>query len=59
MIQPSGRIQYMTGLEETATFVEEVPLHRETTFYTRFGNSIVALCILVLGLGEWKKRSDA
>ena len=59
VIQPSGRIQYMTGLEETATFVEEVPLHRETTFYTRFGNSILALCILVLGLGEWKRRSDA
>tara|TARA_Y100001933_G_scaffold112373_1_gene112595 strand:+ start:180 stop:1706 length:1527 start_codon:yes stop_codon:yes gene_type:complete len=59
VIQPSGRIQYMTGLEETTTFVEEVPIHRENTLYTRFGNSILALCVLVLVLGEWKRRSDA
>ena len=59
VIQPSGRIQYMTGLEETTTFVEEVPLNREDTLYTRFGNSILALCVLLLALGEWKRRSDA
>lgn len=57
VIKPSGRVQYMTGLFETTTFVQPVDLHDEMTLYTRLGNAILPLCLLLFAYGEWKRRT--
>ncbi len=59
VIEPSGRVRFMTGLFETTTFVEDVPLHTEQTPYVRYGNVLLALCALLFVYGEMERRRHA
>lgn len=59
VIEPSGRVRFMTGLFETTTFVEDVPLHAEHTPYVRYGDVLIALCALLFVYGEMERRRRA
>ncbi len=45
-IDPVGRIIATTPLCETAVMIQNVPLLKEMTFYTRFGNFFAITCLI-------------
>ncbi len=62
VIAPNGRIEYATELFATTTFIHPVPLRREQTFYTRYGNLLLIACALLLSVhlySLYRKRARA
>ena len=55
LIEPSGRIAYLTPLFATVGFAIDVPLHQGQTIYTRCGDWPLMLCALALTLAAARK----
>jgi apolipoprotein N-acyltransferase len=49
-IDPSGRIIVSTPIFEDAAVTKDIPILREITFYTRFGDIFAYLCLAAAGL---------
>lgn len=49
-VDPAGRIVASTGLFEDAVVVHDVPSLTETTIYTRVGDVLPIVCLIVIGL---------
>lgn len=56
-IDPVGRITLQTPLFKTTTLSASVPLMESKTFYTRFGDILPGLCLLMTLVGIWWKRN--
>ncbi len=46
-IDPAGRVLAQTGIFEDAVLTRQVPLARETTVYTRFGDVFAQICLVI------------
>ncbi|MDL2268418.1 apolipoprotein N-acyltransferase [Desulfosarcina sp. OttesenSCG-928-G17] len=59
IVDPVGRVTRQTGLFQDAVMVERVPLLGETTLYTRFGDWLPRICLIVMGIllvAGWRRR---
>jgi apolipoprotein N-acyltransferase len=50
-IDPLGRVMEETGLFETAAITKPVPALEEISFYTRYGDLLVMVCLVAIFLG--------
>jgi apolipoprotein N-acyltransferase len=57
IIEPTGRISASTGLAEQAISVGRFGFIEEKTFYSRYGNVFVWLCVIISAVaGIWSMR---
>ena len=60
VIEPTGRISASTGLAEEAICSGQFGFIEEMTFYTRYGNVFLLLCVIIsAAAGIWAIRSRA